>query len=160
MKNAFTGGQSEHAAEKRERAPFARVLGWARLAVAVLVAAPLAMGVATALTQGSSPLLQGRVDSTLTAFAIGAMLGLVYGAPSTAIVGLPAHATLVLLRRKGPIPYILVGLVACSLNLLVISLTTGLETAQIFAIAPTALIAGPLAGAIFWLVRRPDQIAR
>lgn len=137
-----------------------RAVGWTRLALAVLVAAPLAMGIATAFTQASTPFLQGRVDSTLSAFGVGAMLGLVYGAPSTAVIGLPAHAALVFFRRTRLAYYAALGLASCFLNLVIVAFSMRIGAAQFFAVLPTALIAGPLAGAIFWLIRRPDQIGR
>lgn len=122
--------------------------------VAACLAATLAAGLFGAVTLvGSvfilSPDRGGGVDLVMALIAFGVGLT-IYSAAATVILGLPAHALLVRIRRTTLLSYAVVGLIAGALG-------STLFIAGDPWILASGLAAGLAGAAAFWLVARPDR---
>ena len=137
----------------------------ARTITALLCAPPAGAFLATciilvpiALTS-SQPLFVGPTSATLT-FALPIMYGAAVGWPAGLLVGWPVHALLQRGSIVSPLPYIaLGGLIALIPPSALMGLNI-LRAPDIF-VTPSGILvlAGAVAGLVFWLIRRPDRDA-
>jgi hypothetical protein len=93
------------------------------------------------------------------------VLGLMYGGPFFFLFGMPAHALLLKRRVTGLIAYAVCGgLISAVCMSFLNPLLNGFRfdrfrLDEILLSTPWYALAGAIAMAIFWLVRRPDRIA-
>jgi len=136
-------------------------IAWATLAIAICAAPASGVAVGATVTQWLIPLIRGEAAvEPIAIFPLGLMLGALYGIPWAAAVGLPLHGFLVRKQRTGVLMYAGLALLVSVTNLAVAAPFLRADWREIFAaLLPTTIIAGPVAGVVFWLIRRPDRIS-
>jgi hypothetical protein len=100
------------------------------------------------------------------AFLFGPIMGAIYGWPAMAVVGIPAHHWLVKQGRTQLWWYLAASILAGFFTLIVAAVmnvaSAGklMDPASLIQQSPLHFGTALLAAAIFWLIRRPDQIQR
>ncbi len=124
--------------------------------VAACLAATLAAGLFGAMAFVGMAIAwpdYGGAANPISAFIVFGIILTLYGAVATAVLGLPAHALLVHMRRTGIVAYAAAGLIA---GALVSALFSSPRDLWVFI---PGLVAGVLGATAFWLVARPDRLA-